>query len=87
MDRSCLCSPSENLSLLIEEFISSICHYVSLTTCHLKSYSLKRTFLAISFIFSLLALQILFDLFLSYLLIWKVGILLLILHVGRLSRL
>ena len=39
----------------------------------------------ISFIFSLSALQILFDLFLSYLLIWKVGISLLILHVGRFS--
>lgn len=49
-------------------------------SCHLKN-SLKRTFLAASFIFSLLGSAILFDLLLSYLLFWKVGILLLILHV------
>lgn len=75
MDRSCLCSPSENASLLIEEFIfQSVAHYFkSLNTCHLKKLFLKKNFLLISFYFSLLTPNSV-DLFLSYLLIWKVGI-------------
>ena len=45
-----------------------------LITCHLKSYSLKELFLLFHLFSVFLVLQILFDLLLSYLPIWKVGI-------------